>query len=280
MKGEITMKKLLLIVLCLAISGGISCRGDKRYNKNSTEALVVAVRNKNVEAIAKLIFDKADPNAVDEEGTPLLMVNLLQMQVDFAELTSGRTLSGDKSEKATLFINKLLLDIGANPNANDKRGNPVLTAALARNNPDIVAELIKAGASVKVTNSSGSPLIVEAAFSGNQKIVELLLDAGADVNEKDKDGITPLLATTSNQNWELSEVLIQKGADVNAHLANRTTPLFFAAAAGDLKTVTLLVDKGASINVKDNENNSPLSVALRKNHQQVVDYLKTAGAKL
>jgi ankyrin repeat protein len=121
-------------------------------------------------------------------------------------------------------------------------------------------------------------LIVEAAFSADPKTLQLLLDAGADVNRKRKDGATALLAATYKQNWEFSRALIQKGADVNARMEVGTS-LLFAAASGDLETVKLLVQKGADVNAKDNHAISPLSIAQTRNHQAVVDFLKTAGAK-
>jgi ankyrin repeat protein len=271
------MKRTPLLVVGLVISVGISCHREKRYDETLTKDLVVAATNKNVENTKSLLARNANPNAVDADGAPLLMAVLMRMQISFHEVNSG-TISGDQRESETAQIVKLLLDSGATPNAKDKEGNPVLLAAFSRQNPAIVADLIRAGADVNGASSSGSPLIVEAAFSADPKTLQLLLDAGADVNRKRKDGATALLAATYKQNWEFSRALIQKGADVNARMEVGTS-LLFAAASGDLETVKLLVQKGADVNAKDNHAISPLSIAQTRNHQAVVDFLKTAGAK-
>lgn len=268
---------VILTVTCLIFFAGVVHCKQRQYNENLTKDLVNAVLNKNVENAKSLLGRNANPNATDSEGTPLLMAVLLRMEVSANEAVAGK-MSGDKRQSETAQIVKLLLDAGANPNAINKEGNPVLLAAFMRQDPNVVADLIRAGASVKGTDASGSPLIVSAAFSGNQKIIELMVNAGANVNEQDKKGTTPLLVATYKQNWELSKFLIQKGANVNAHV-DVGTPLLFAAAAGHFETVKLLVEKGADINSKDNKNNSPLSIAIARQHQKIIDFLKTAGAK-
>jgi ankyrin repeat protein len=266
MRGRYLLPMAAFVVLAVTLNG------QKHYDETLTKDLVEAVRNKNVDSTKSLLARNADPNAVDEKKTPLLMAMLLRMEFSLNEATSG-TIRGDKAASETGQIVKLLLAAGADPNARNAEGSPVLMAAIMRQDPGIMADLIRAGASAKAADSTG-PLFVAAAFSGNQKIVELMLDAGADVNAKTKDGTTALLAATYKQKWDLSKYLIQKGADVNARL-DVGSPLLFAAAAGDLGTVKLLVEKGAEINAKDSEGISPLSAAQKRNHQEVVDFLGT-----
>ena len=271
--------EVILAITCLAISVDVGCSKQKRYDETLSKDLLVAAINKNVKNTKSLLERNANPNINDSDGTPLLMAVLLKMQISANDLVSGGTIKGFELNSETAQIVKLLLDAGANPNSINKKGDPVLMAAFIRQDLGIISNLIRAGASVKGISSSGSPLIIEAAFSGNPKIVELLIDAGADINAKRKDGTTTLFIAIYKQEWDLSRVLIQKGANVNTQM-DVGTPLLFAVSAGHFDTVKLLVEKGADVNAKDDENNSPLSIAIKRNYQQIIDFLKTAGAKL
>ena len=266
---------LLSVLLILATLP--ACKSQKHYDDSLGKDLLAAVSAKDVERTRSLLDRHANPNTLTEGGEPILFAVLLSMAFDVGEVVSGQ-ISGDRQQAETSQIVRLLLDAGANPDAKDKRGHPVLMAAFVRGGPDIVSHLIRAGASVKGAASSDSALIVEAAYSGNLKIVQLMLDAGAGVNQSRKDGTTALLVATHKQKWDLTRYLIEKGADVNAHVSAGTA-LLFAAAAGNLEAVKLLVANGADVNAKDNQNISPLSIAQKRNFQQVVDFLKSAGAK-
>ncbi|MGA3028334.1 MAG: ankyrin repeat domain-containing protein [Bryobacteraceae bacterium] len=174
----------------------------KHYDETLSNDLVAAAADKDVEKTRGLLARNANPNAVDAEGAPLLMTVLQRMKISFQELSSGVIGDGAQTSETEQIV-KLLLDAGANPNGRNKEGNPVLLAALARQDPAIVEDLIRAGASVRETSSSGWPMIVHAAYAGNQKIVQLLLDSGANVNETGKDGATALLAATNKHHAEL-----------------------------------------------------------------------------
>jgi ankyrin repeat protein len=260
------------VALLCALAALPAC---KRYDNSLGKELVASVTSKDVEKFRGLLARRADPNTLDESGAPVLMSVLLNMQISFSP--SGQ-MSGDRQGAATAQIVKLLLDAGADPNAKDKRGNPVLMAAFMRNDPAIVADLIRAGASVKGAESSGSPMIVEAAYSGNLEIVKLMVEAGADVNKSRKDGTTALLVAASKQKWNLSQYLIEKGADVNAHV-KAGTALLFAAGFGNLETAKLLVQRGADVNARDDQNRSPLSLSQELKHEQVADFLRSSGAQ-
>jgi ankyrin repeat protein len=149
------MKSKLLSLLCLALVVTVVSAGEKQHDETLTEDLLLAAVNKKVEDTKSLLARNANPNAVNKEGTPLLMAVLLSMQFDAKELASG-TISGDRQCSETVQITKHLLDAGANPNATNQEGDPVLMAAFTRGDPGIVADLIRAGASVKGVDSKGS----------------------------------------------------------------------------------------------------------------------------
>jgi len=82
-------------------------------------------------------------------------------------------------------IVKLLLDMGANPNAKDEFDDTAL---------------------LWVSNK------------GNTELVKLLLEYGADVNAREKHGCTPLLWASINKHPETVNLLIERGADINVHI--------------------------------------------------------------
>jgi len=272
------MKSLKIVILTFILVTVISaCKNKKSYDETLTKELVVAVYNKNLETTRSLLSRNANPNAIDADGKPVIMGVLLKMKISSDDFSSG-VIRKDQSESETVQVVKLLLDAGADPNAIDKEGIPIMEAAFTRGDENIVAHLIKAGASIKGTDATGNSLIVLATFTGNIKIVQLMLDAGANVNEKSKNDATALLAATFKRYSEISRLLIQKGANVNARV-DVGTPLIYAAGSGDLELVKLLIEKGADVNAKDDENTSPLSAAQRRKNQEVVKFLIAAGAK-
>lgn len=55
--------------------------------------------------------------------------------------------------------------------------------------------------------------------------------------------------------------------------------LLLAIARGDIDNVKNLINQGANVNEKDNYGNSPLDIAKYREHTEIVEVLKQAGAK-
>lgn len=116
---------------------------------------------------------------------------------------------------------------GANPNARDADGVPVLVAALSlhdtkHNNLEfLITELLHAGAQPdggEKTASYTSPL----AFAVEQEdtyILRCLLHAGANANAQDADGDTPLMRAAALGQINALSTLLAAGA--NATLRNK-----------------------------------------------------------
>lgn len=174
-------------------------------------------------------------------------------------------------------IMELLVDAGADPNANCGEGTP-LHIAVSREHPNLVKKLIAAGAVIdaRIQRSGQTPLIC-AAFEEKTEIVKILVDAGADPNAIDNRKETPLLNAVSKSNADTIKVLLDAGADPN--LPGAKSPLRVAAAWSKVKIAKLLVDAGADIDdVSDPSRIPPLGAAIERERSDMIDFLLKIGA--
>jgi ankyrin repeat protein len=98
---------------------------------------------------------------------------------------------GFKEEPDDPAATLLLLNAGANVNARDSVGVPVLTLAVRNGRIKKVAKtLLDHGADVNAQDDGGQTALMQAAGFSDPKMVRLLLDYKVDPNIKDADGFT------------------------------------------------------------------------------------------
>jgi ankyrin repeat protein len=201
-----------------------------------------------------------------------------------------------KSEDVGEDMIGLLIDKGANTNAENSEGQTPLDIAISKNRKEIIELLIAKGADIslhtasrvgalaKVTSliekeadintkdTSGRTALHYAVENGHQDVVELLIASGADVNVKDKDGNAPGHVALSKNNEAVLDLLIAKGANIaSVHLS---------AYQGDLDKVRSYIAKGTDVNAVDSYGTTPLHYAAIRGHKNVVDFLLTARADI
>ena len=111
-------------------------------------------------------------------------------------------------------IVKMLLDAGANVNAQDRN---ILSAAVSNGcGTKVVKTLLEAKANVNARAKSYANALWAASAYGDEKVVQMLLDAKADVNANVPLHGTALVAASLRMNERVVQVLIRAGADVNA----------------------------------------------------------------
>ena len=141
---------------------------------------------------------------------------------------------------------KMLLALGADPNATGTRGTTPLADAALKDNLDGVRLLLEAGARIGAISQAGTQPIHDAALGNSAEVIRELATQGADVNARTRD--------------------------------EAQTPLHLAAAMGKMKAVEALVALGADLTVKDSKGRTPLDVAERVGLTDAAAFLRRAAS--
>ncbi|KAK4328896.1 hypothetical protein Pmani_000705 [Petrolisthes manimaculis] len=184
-------------------------------------------------------------------------------------------------------IVQLLLDSGANVNAQDGRGNTPLYSSIEGTHSTIINLLLDHGADTTLANMEGhlfthlvNEFLVRAVHSFSVADVISLLRAHADPNSRDSYGFPVLSHAAFKGEVLVTEGLLEAGADSNITDPSGKTPLHHAAYWGHLFIVKALVDKAAKVNVTDKFGVTPLHEAAREGAEDVITVLTGRGAKL
>jgi hypothetical protein len=116
------------------------------------------------------------------------------------------------------------LDAGADPNARDEDGRPLLLIA-CYSTPEIVHLLLERGAGISAPVSPGIPYVCQAAMNAKAGVITVLLEAGADPKATDGNGKGAIAYAVSSRNLNVPKgdaricivkTLLAKGCDINA----------------------------------------------------------------
>ena len=154
-----------------------------------------------------------------------------------------------------------------------------LAEAVADGDERRARELVAAGADLNATDERGLPLLQQAMRRQDRRAFRLLLDLGADPARGSRDGQTAMHLAVMGKDRFWLEQLLERGA--NPDLPNTITgapPLFDALRARLPRNVDRLLAAGAGLDVRDRNGTTPLHQAALVNDPASVLKFLEAGA--
>jgi ankyrin repeat protein len=109
---------------------------------------------------------------------------------------------------------RILLEAGANANTSDAKGiTPLMKTMEVGDNVELVNLLVEHGADMNARNPEGKPVLLIYSYRNRIPAHQELIKLGADVNIQDKEGKTPLIKAVMEGNLDMVKILIENGAD-------------------------------------------------------------------
>lgn len=181
------------------------------------DTMVKAVKFNDVSGVRKMLSKGVDPNAVDDQGIPLLVI-------------AAREKSNDV---ALILMDDKRIDL----QKQDKSGeNAMMLAAIEQDAP-MVQALIAKGAEV---NKKGWTPLHYAASSGDDEIVKMLLDASAYIDAGSPNGTTPMMMAARAGHVSTIDLLVSQGADPTVKNQLGMTAQDFAKRYSEKDAITAL----------------------------------------
>jgi len=221
--------------------------------------LVEAVKNRDAQAVQRLLGQKVDVGTKEPDGGTAL---------HWAVHLSDRDTAA------------LLIRAGAPVNAANDYGVTPLSLACTNGSVAIVELLLNSGANPNTASPvTGETVLMTAARTGIVDVVNLLLDRRADANVTEPQlGQTAVMWAAAEGHSQIVRVLVERGAGVRARSKAGFAPLLFAARTGDVELVQFLLGAGADVNEEAADGTTALSVATVRSHTSLARFLLTKGA--
>ncbi|KAJ5982454.1 hypothetical protein N7451_012554 [Penicillium sp. IBT 35674x] len=177
-------------------------------------------------------------------------------------------------------IVQLLLENGAEVNAQGGKFGNALQAASSGGHDKIVQLLLENGAEVNAQGGKFGNALQAACSGGHDKIVQLLLENGAEVDAQSEWSENALHIASSRGDDKIVQLLLENGAEVDAEREWSGNALHIASSRGDDKIVQLLLENGAEVNAQGGKFGNALQAACSGGHDKIVQLLLENGAEV
>jgi len=185
------------------------------------DRFIEAVAIDRSDEVAALLGRGMDPNTVDPNADPVLLV----------AARAGFEPTVD-----------LLLRAGAKVDAKNRFGDTAIMVAALGGYLPIVKKLFARGAEI---NPQGWTPLAYAASTGQTEVVRYLIEAGGKVDAASANGTTALMMAVRGGHAATVDLLLAKGADVNHRNDNGASALAWATRGGFYEIEKTLSQRGA-----------------------------------
>jgi len=208
--------------------------------------------------------------------------------------------------KQNLDMVELLLEKGADPRHQNKKGVNALMVAATKGRVDITQSIIDHAKKhdyldtlLSARDTNKRSVLTETAYLGHHAVVSILLDHGAKFNtamdssrlpnaveEGNEIAIEELLFASADPTEKsflravkkglsprILDLFLIKGAKIDYEDEDGNTPLICAARLGYFDSVQFLVLRGANIYLRNHSGNSAESMAKQNKHKEIEQYL-------
>ena len=218
------------------------------------------------------------PSKTDQDFCPILRF-LYEHGGNVVHGYEGRTPFIEAAQHGHESVTRLLLDMGANPHANDYEvGRTPLIWAIVGDHYATCEALLTAGASCLQADSSDTTPLIYAAKANNPEICKILLRHGAEVDSLDSLNQTALIHATSRCHTAVCHLLLASGANAGTVPKSPTTALHEATFRGQISTIRRYLDAGTDANVRNQVGLTPLHVAAIQDQVAAAKLLLDEGA--
>jgi ankyrin repeat protein len=172
---------------------------------------------------------------------------------------------------------RLLLEKGADINAQGGYYGNALQAASWKGHDQIVQRLLEQGADVNAQGGFYGNALQAASMRGYDQIIQRLLEQGANVNAQGGDYGNALQAALAGGHDQIVQRLLEQGADVNAQGGFYGNALQVASMRGYDQIIQRLLEQGANVNAQGGDYGNALQAASWEGHDQIVQRLLEQG---
>ena len=170
---------------------------------------------------------------------------------------------------------QMLLDKGADVDTQSNYGSALQAASYA-NNDKLMQMLLEKEVDINVRSEMYGIALKAASDGGHERVVQMLFDKGVDMDAQDYG--TALWLASFNNHDNVVQMLLDKGADVKAQGGYHGITLQAASGEGQNKVAQILLDKGADVNAQGGEYGNALQAASLNGHHKVVQMMLDNGA--
>lgn len=192
------------------------------------------------------------------------------------------------AKKGPAVAVKLLLDNGANANAQNRDGYSLLCIALRNRRNNSATVLLEAGADPNAKEPNGGHVLTRAIYLGDTAIIKLLLAKGADftamnvTDEGEESMLHVAVVSRDADNIAAAEIFLESGLDINSKDTRGWTPLHKVARVHTkAEIVEFLLSNNADVKAVTKDGATPLHVAASNGREIcILDALIKGQAKV